>query len=187
MGAIPRRIVQCAAHEAGHAVVTMAVGVPLNWIVGEEPSPSAAWSGASNTFYTQHDRDTFGLLDMRLQYLTVAAGFAGETVLTGMVDPVRAQEDLVSLHACKLTNEEIQLLTAVAIGVVQENRKVWEMIHEAIVYLHANDMPLTIEGLFLNSQFRHQGKRFTDTQKLFEILPDNPASRQDIRSFAAFS
>lgn len=135
---------QAAAHEAGHAVVTMAVGVQVTAITGMVGQHTDSFLvGAFETFATEFDIPAYNLLESRLQYLCVVAGIAGELAHEGTVEPQGALDDLTRLRQVNLTNHEILLLSDVAFEIIAENRQVWEQIYNAV--------------LFVSSQGSHKG------------------------------
>lgn len=161
-----------AAHEAGHAVVIMAVGVPITkfgGMVGKHPN--SFLDNPFETFPVEHNPDVFqATLEPRLQYLTVVGGFAGETTHQGYIEPKGALDDLTRPREVALTNAEIQLLTGLAMEVIAENRKLWEQIYDAVLFNISRSQNAMIPGEVFNNQFAEIGKRFTDISKLDNIL-----------------
>ena len=166
---------EVAAHEAGHAVVIMAVGVPVVRFVGiVGKHPDSFLDQPFETFAVEPDVVVLRQLEARLTYLCTVGGFAGETTHQQAIEPKGALDDLTRLRNAGLTDTHIQLLTSVAIEIIADNRRLWELVYDAILYSIQRSKNANIDGHLMNARFSQIGKRFTDTEKLDAVLaPDD--------------
>jgi hypothetical protein len=165
---------QVAAHEAGHAVVAMAFGVRVKAIRGMVGNPSDSFLvGVFETFSTEFDMQTMRLLEARPTYMIAVGGFAGEIAHEGIVEPRGALDDLIRLRKVNLNDFQIQLLTGVAMEIIEENRQLWEEIYNAVLVAIQHSQTAFIPGDAMSQRFEQIGKRFTDTAKLEALLPDD--------------
>jgi|ERR1700730_3039809 len=162
-----------AAHEAGHVVVAMATGTQVLEITGVDGElPDSSLMGPQKMFYTKINIETLLPLDARLTYLWVVGGFAGEATHEGVVERQGALDDLSALRKAHLTDFQIQLLTGVAMEIIDDNRKLWEMIHDAVLLvIETGQTPPTVPGNLMHARFERIGKRFTNMARIDEVLP----------------
>lgn len=164
---------QVAAHEAGHAVVAMALGVrviAITGIIGQHADSFLV--GAFETFSTEFDMQTMRLLEARATYLLAVGGFAGEITHEGIVEPRGALDDLTRLRQVGVTNFQIQLLMGVAIEIIEENRPVWDEIYNAALCAIDARQTMIVPGEIMQRRFVQIGKQFTDVAKLEAIMPE---------------
>jgi hypothetical protein len=165
-------IAQVAAHEAGHAVVSMAVGVPIvsiSGMVGKHPDSFLV--GVYESFSTEIDKRSLLLLEARLTYLCAVGGFAGEVAHEGIIEPKGALDDLTRLRQVHLTDFQIQLLTGVAMEIIGDNRRLWEDIFDTALCAFQGSQNAFIPGGPINRRFGEIGKKFTNVARLDEVLP----------------
>jgi len=165
---------QVAAHEAGHAVVAMALGVRVTAITGIVGKHADSFLvGAFETFNTELDMQTMYLLEARATYLIAVGGFAGEIAHEGIVEPRGALDDLTRLRQVDLTDFQIQLLTGVAMEIIEENRQLWEEIYYAALCAIEARQTMIVPGEIMQRRFAQIGKQFTDTARLEAMMPDD--------------
>jgi hypothetical protein len=168
------KIEQVAAHEAGHAVVGMALGVPITAITGRmgRYPGSLLGAGVFETFATDMDTQAMLLLEPRQQYLVRVAGFAGELAHCGVIEPRGALDDLTRLRDVGLTNAEILVLTDVAEGILKDNRRLWERVYSVAFQTFSAGQTSDVPFEVLRQWFTQIEKRFTDTALLERLLPE---------------
>ncbi len=168
-------IEQVAAHEAGHAVVGMALGVPIIAIMGRmgRHPGSLLGAGVFETFATDMDAQAMRLLEPRQTYLVRVGGFAGELARFGVIEPQGALDDLTRLRDVGLTNAQILVLTDVAEGVLKDNRRLWEKVFDAAFQTFSANQTSDVPVEMLRRWFTQIEKRFTDTALLERLLPES--------------
>jgi hypothetical protein len=165
-------IEEVAAHEAGHCVMALAMGVTVKGISAVNGShPGSQLDSPDMTFASEFIVETMYCLEARLTYLIAVGGFAGETILHGAIEPRGALDDLSRLRGVGLTDFHIQGFTGIAIDVLNENISVWNEIRAAAIQGIKTVNVFAVEGLAMHKLFNQTGKRFTDFHKLEEVLP----------------
>ena len=93
-----RRREQSAAHEAGHVIVSLAVGFPrvcaIKRTLGKHPD--SRLQDPDETWWVENTNPGFPD-DGRLTYLGPSGGMAGEIVFQGDYDPMGAADDVAHL------------------------------------------------------------------------------------------
>jgi hypothetical protein len=167
---------QVAAHEAGHCVVSQAVGIEIKGIVcipGRYPG-SHLPASVDYTFATDFVNMRV-VTDFRFTYLAALGGIAGELVAFGYVEPFGAQDDLHHLRNAGLPNDLICDLSDVAVDIIRDNLAVWNKIRTASLPRISQRFPTILAGIPLTNLFKSQGKRLTDLARLDQLI-----SREDV-------
>jgi hypothetical protein len=163
---------QAAAHEAGHAIMSLAIGWPLTSItmtLGQYPGSKLA--SPDFTFATECvlDKST----EARLTYLPIVGGMAGEIVLEGRYHTLGAEDDLSHLHGVKLTDLQIEGLTNIAVRAIlaEPNYRLWKKIQNEMLIGIRKKRPMLVDGPRTTSLFQRRGQKFTDYAALNKLLP----------------
>jgi len=165
-------IEEVAAHEAGHCVMALAMGVTVKGISAMNGSnPGSFLDSPDMTFGAEFVEETMYCLEARFTYLIAVGGFAGETILHGAIEPRGALDDLAQLRGVGLTDFHIQGFTGIAIEVLYDNISVWNEICTAAVQGIKTGNAFAVEGLAMHKLFNQTGKRFMDFHKLEDVLP----------------
>lgn len=161
---------QVAAHEAGHVIVGLAVGMQLKNIVRIEGKPSDSYLSDSIKQVFATDFHVPDGLDERLRLLNRAAGMAGEVLVSRKYYEEIGKDDLQRLRDAGLSENQIGELRLLAVDILQANhafsQDVWNTILDAI---ERNQTEL-INGAAVTSAFAIRGNKFTDFAKLEKIF-----------------
>jgi hypothetical protein len=162
---------QVAAHEAGHAVVLLALGVPVDHISRVAGPNGSPLINGMERYVTMPDIPAITALEPRLQYLTFVGGMAGETTHTAFVDIAGAASDLAPLREVNLTDNQIDCATIVALEIIRENRQLWERIHDVVLAGILQRKMVFVRRVVLDQWFVRLGKRFSNMPMLDSVLP----------------
>jgi hypothetical protein len=162
---------QVAAHEAGHVVVGLAVGMQLMNIERIQGKPSDSYlSDSVKQAFATNFREPVGF-DERLRHLNTAAGMAGEALFSGgtYYEEI-GKDDLTRLRNAGLSETQIAELRLLAVDVLQANPTLFEDIWNTILNAIANNQSELINGPLVTHHFTIRGKKFTDFAKLEKIF-----------------
>jgi hypothetical protein len=172
--AMATTIGQVAAHEAGHCVLSLAIGgVQLVGITQMEGShPDSCLMEPDWTFATEYVFESWSnVTDFRLTYLVATGGFAGETVHEQAIELRGAADDLNKLrNTALLTDNQIQELTGIAVDVINDNLMLWNDIRNAAIRGIESKKPVVVGGLAMHERFNQIGKKFTSFSALDRLL-----------------
>jgi hypothetical protein len=163
---------QICAHEAGHAVIGMAVGMQLQSIQAINSRPldsylSDSIGRALVTIFSTPIED----IEERLRHLVMAAGMAGEAIFSGKRYEEIGKDDLVRLGNAGLSENQIKKLIAFgADDVLYPNHALFEDIWNSELDALEHDQLILIHGAPVNAHFALRGKRFAGFDKLDQIL-----------------
>jgi hypothetical protein len=165
-------IEQVAAHEAGHAIVGLAVGRKLlNISMMQGQHPEAQFTNTPDVSFITEFTPTTKQIEGRLTYLAAAAGMAGEVVLEGAFHTPGAEDDLSRLREVKLNDTQIQGLTNIAVKIITANLTLWQKVSRRALSGIERGQPTLVEGAGVNALFKEVGKKFTDFSELDQLLP----------------
>ncbi|SRR6266480_4160539 len=162
---------QVAAHEAGHAIVGLAVGRKLlNITMIEGKHPEARLPGSPNATFITNLVPTTAQIEARLTFLQAVGGMAGEIVLEGEYHKEGAAGDLAELQT-QVDDAQIQGLTKIAETIINANFALWHKIYRRMLSGIERGQTVLVEGAAINALFKHVGKQFTDHSELDRLLP----------------
>jgi hypothetical protein len=166
---------QMAAHEAGHAVVGLAIGRRLRKIerIQGRPADSHLSESIRETFITTFHPEKDGV-EERLQLLNTAAGMAGESYFSKKHYAEIGQDDLARLCDAGLSETQIDKLIHLGGDTLHANHTFFEDIWNEILNAINRNQSDLINGALVNSHFMARGKKFTDFAKLEKIFTTGP-------------
>jgi hypothetical protein len=161
------------AHEAGHAVVGLSVGAKLlciEYLTSGLPN-SLQGSGFEAAIATRFT-PSIHKLEPRLQYVQVAGGMAGETLILGKYEPLGAADDVHNLKAVGLTDAQISGLVAIAQTVLKENSRLFERLRKSVANRLNSLDAILLEGAAINARFKKVGIKVDVWADILQVLPD---------------
>ncbi len=163
---------QVAAHEAGHAILGLAAGWQLRNITTQPGKhPESFLPGMPDATLATNFVLPLPQIEARLTYLIAAGGMAGEIVLHGKYHLPGAGDDLAKLKAVNLSDHEIEGLIQIATRALNANLSLWKKTKRRMLSGLERKQAVLVEGIPINTLFKHTGKRFTDFAGLDKILP----------------
>ncbi len=163
---------QVCAHEAGHAVIGLAVGMQLHSIeaINGRPLDSHLHDSVRRALVTIFSTPIEDV-EERLRHLVMAAGMAGEAIFSGKRYEEIGKDDLVRLGNAGLSENQIKKLIALgADDVLHPNHALFEDIWNTELDALEHNQLVLIHGATVNAYFALHGKRFTRFDKLDQIL-----------------
>jgi hypothetical protein len=158
-------------HEAGHAVVGLSLGLKLDkieYVTNGLPGSLQAFEVGVATKFTS----SFHKLEPRLQYLQVAGGMAGETLILGKYDPQGAADDIHNLQSVGLTETQIAGLVGVAQKILEENLAFFDRLRSSIASRLESPDAILLAGAAINVRFAKTGTKVDVWTDVLKLLPD---------------
>jgi hypothetical protein len=162
-----------AVHEAGHAIIGLSLGVPverIERIEGKELSAAIAKEGFDSSAAVVFSEKELRALEPRRQFLILMGGISAETAKFGSYLPQSAAQDFEDLKPNVLTGAEINGLVEIAQSMILPNLGVFHFIKEALFEWLNNSEPL-LSGQRFNEKFAQRGKSIDVTERLDKLLP----------------
>jgi hypothetical protein len=163
---------RAAAHEAGHTVVGMSLGLNVDDIrrcEGSDVPGSLQAVGLRAAVVVRFTN--LQQIEPRLQYLLAVGGMAAETLIYGNYDRAAATFDLDALRPIGLSEPEIDGLIRIARLVLQENLEFLHYVRTTLEqHINAPENILII-GACLNAKFKECGQKTDVFSDLDRLLP----------------
>jgi hypothetical protein len=161
-----------AVHEAGHAIIGLSFGIPIDLIErleGAELPAVIAREGFDSSAAVNFSKEILAL-EPRRQFLVAMGGIAAETLQFGSYLPQSAAHDFECLKPNVLTDVEIKGLVEIAQLMILPNLTVFNFIKEEL-FQWLNSSEAKLSGQRFNQRFAEHGKSLDITERLDKLLP----------------
>lgn len=171
---IPGESERGAAHEAGHMVVALALGVRVIRVSRDNGAnvPTILREQGFDAAVGVDYSSEIHKLETRRQFVVTFGGMAGETLSFGFYSKQSAAHDLEAIKPNFLSEKQVQVLVDIGQSMIRTNLGVFNYVKEQLRVWLNNPNAAPLLGDAFNQRFLERGKQVDISEQLNTLLPE---------------